>query len=632
MNGFLNSINLRINAEFKSEMDKYIAQPIVSKFTSMIGPNYYYPASRPLMYDSIRAQMLATLGDKTFLGDLRESGYLTEYILDWSYRILGTHRLQDHQNSHAKFIQTLQTLQGYVELSNDTINSCVNGIDVSAQTFTSMDDLMTGNLSLITSSTNVFGNDLLNTGIFLDFKDLINFGTPHSLVTALIRSSAIGLLKDDFIKEGIEIGSLMSAISSSNSPLLMDVQQTIYAISKTITGEQLIDVLLMLNMDTKGITVLSDLLDLTKIFPLSYASLNTLINGEIYPIFVNNGVTAEVSNLSTPHISTMPANIAKTNLAFRNALYQIKNIMSTRVPDLAKQFIEMEINAGLDSISKTKSALPTAIINSTENHEKILASSTMPVGVNEGSTGILQHIARGQNTNGTFFITDGVGSPTGRVHMDTISIFNKYIDDIPEALTTELVAKLDEIIDETAQEDALARVEYEIDHPPPLPGDYSPTEDEYVTARVLAHIEDLGLINHLQEILNSLPAVPAEIPEQYNATLHQIEVEKATLNDALDYPEDVYAGLDSTMSVSASRKVIMGFTSSLHGQSEKTDLHNVVEVLEKLAVSNQTGDAIIAALREGRNLNKLNKVNVSTDILIDPTPKIINPGELKPSI
>ncbi|NIU00628.1 MAG: hypothetical protein GWN01_06725, partial [Nitrosopumilaceae archaeon] len=66
----------------------------------------------------------------------------------------------------------LQIANGYVQTTNEYLNSAANGADLGAQTFTSMDSLVTGNITSVNKFTSSWGQDLLNTGNLFDFSRL----------------------------------------------------------------------------------------------------------------------------------------------------------------------------------------------------------------------------------------------------------------------------------------------------------------------------------------------------------------------------------------------------------------------------------------------------------------------------
>ena len=623
MQGLLDNNSLNINKPFKDQLNVYANQPIVKAYREISGiDNYYYSVSGiPLPVDSINVAIRAIFSTVPFLADIYTgskcnitSRYMSEYLLNWSYMILGTHYSMSNGNHHARFLQTMQIATGYIDQMNGAINSAVNGNDVGASSFTSSNELVTGNLTAITTNTPVFGDDSLNTGKLLDFSKLKFYGTPHSLVLSLIRTNAITLIEDELKLVGIELSDLIQAVVNSKIALLAPVQKLIYSLATEIIGTKLTDILLVMNVSTEGIETLADLIDTYKIFPASIPYLLTMQNGKLIPL-TEGGVSSPLENI-------IPENIAKYNIAFRNSLYQVKNIMETKPAPLAEQFKSIEKTTGLDAINSFTTSTPPEVKN-----------------------GILGHLAHGQGDDGLFYLTDAVGTPCGTTHYDTMIEFNKYHNSLNNAEEQAVVDQLELIVAEAWIADAEYRADNDEpdsgSHIPPPPfqeawDDWNAGRIAYVTQAVQPFLDQLAIL------VNALPPAPDIVLESWNASLTQVATEVGTLTEALDwvadygdYPNGGVGGLCGALwnpvTTPAAKKFHIGFTDSVHSISSKTDLHDVVEVLEKLAIANTGGDALVGAMREGRNLKKLDKVGVKTDTKVNPQSKTTQPGEIKPT-
>jgi hypothetical protein len=117
----------------------------------------------------------------------------------------------------------------------------------------------------------------------------------------------------------------------------------------------------VLSIETQGINTLADLVNTSKLFPLSKDTLRSLNNGAPTNIYSTNGVSSWVSQLSTTQASVMPAEIAQANKAFGMALQQIKNIYDLDAVTLGEQALTIELNTGLTSIENQTSPLDPGV-------------------------------------------------------------------------------------------------------------------------------------------------------------------------------------------------------------------------------------------------------------------------------
>ncbi len=173
----------------------------------------------------------------------------------------------------SKFAQIFSTAQGYVTTTNVFINSAVNAQTYLADTFTDMDNLMSGDLTQVNLDTKNFGQDLQNLGQAIDLSNLDNFGTPLALIRQITKLAGI---TTPLIVALTDVGVNENIVLSLNNPELTvtdTVQKAMYSALTMITGDDLSQMLTILGVTTAGITSLADLLDPCKIFPNSYTTL-----------------------------------------------------------------------------------------------------------------------------------------------------------------------------------------------------------------------------------------------------------------------------------------------------------------------------------------------------------------------
>jgi hypothetical protein len=273
-----------------------------------------------------------------------------------------------------KFAQGFLAVQGYVSTVNSFVNSVDNSQTYLGPTFTTMSDLVTNNISRVTTDIPKFAVDLRNTGQLINTGNLELFGTPAGLLQQLATVSGatgsslpgvINQLKNtDAVttRPGLtdaEINSLVSdnRVSLFNprgiSALAFDqLQKTAYQAMTQVRGAELQDVLSVLEISTPNIETMADLLDLEKIMPNSYQTLQVPTAFGSRPIYLSDGAVdqtlAPIVNAILPAPSGCdelgkiipPAN-AVSNKAFQSALQQVTNIAQTPASDFAVSMVDL---------------------------------------------------------------------------------------------------------------------------------------------------------------------------------------------------------------------------------------------------------------------------------------------------
>jgi hypothetical protein len=222
-----------------------------------------------------------------------------------------------------KFCQTFQLISGYRATTNELVCSAVNATTYLGPTFTSMNDLITGQLTGVNLAMKCFGSDLAKTGNLINLDKLPTFGTPANILEQISEMAGItsgtlscvakalaeyGLTENDII--------LLCTPGASNDGKITDgefnaLQKIAYAAMTSITGSCLEYVLQILDADgllgpvaaavaggipgtgqantpvplvggvpggiptTGQVNTLADLVDLKKIFPTSWTSMTT---------------------------------------------------------------------------------------------------------------------------------------------------------------------------------------------------------------------------------------------------------------------------------------------------------------------------------------------------------------------
>jgi hypothetical protein len=183
------------------------------------------------------------------------------------------------------FSQVFSGSQSYISQTNAFINSAINSQTYLGSTFTSMNSLITGNLTDVNLALPSFGSDLARLGFLIDLANLGNFGLPSTVfrqlatVTNLTPRITVALRQVGFTAAQIE------RITDPEATLTDTEEARLYRSMLLVTGQALQQVCDILKItlpvidvnttqpENPGLTTMADLLNPVKIFPNSYASL-----------------------------------------------------------------------------------------------------------------------------------------------------------------------------------------------------------------------------------------------------------------------------------------------------------------------------------------------------------------------
>jgi hypothetical protein len=204
----------------------------------------------------------------------------------------------------SKLAQAVNQAQGYTDQTSVFINSAVNSQTYLGNTFTTINNMITGSVTSINLATGPFGTDLINLGRLINLADLSNFGSPLALVQQLYSiTGTIPTLTVAFINAGVSTDVALNLTSPTVS-VVDSAQRLMYQAMTQITGADLTQILTVLGVTTVGITTMADLLNPLKLFPNSYQSLTApTANGPV-AIYVDStsAVDTNLITLLPPYI------------------------------------------------------------------------------------------------------------------------------------------------------------------------------------------------------------------------------------------------------------------------------------------------------------------------------------------
>ena len=258
-----------------------------------------------------------------------------------------------------RFCQAYQIVVGYRGTVNELIQSAVNATTYLGPTFTSMNDLITGQFTGVNLALKCLGRDLAQLGNAIDLANLDDFGTPAAVLQQLsdegqITSGTLSCVALKLAEYGLtesDIVLLCTPDSSPRTPSTNEfnaLQKKAYSAMAAIDADCLGYVLDVLGVVTPNINTMADLLDLKKILPESWISLTvpsaagvTLLfnpDGSVNPevqAALNNSVSIVLPAGCDELAKIIPPDQAVVNKAFQAGLQNVGGISTTTLPRVA---------------------------------------------------------------------------------------------------------------------------------------------------------------------------------------------------------------------------------------------------------------------------------------------------------
>jgi hypothetical protein len=265
----------------------------------------------------------------------------------------------------SKFCQGFMAVQGYIASTNQYINSSVNVNQYLGPMFTNMDDLVTANIASVSTDLPDFGVDLTKQGNLWNMAKLDLYGTPAGLIQQIstragIKGRTVPDLQNAMISVGLTATDIANLVNDNrvglNRPTGLTqnefdkLQLLAYNAMTMITGDALAQILDILNVTTPNIDSLDDLLNPLVMFPLSYPSLQTPSPNGAIPIFSSTGsVNSSIAPVVNSYLPTasgcdelgkiIPPAQAVANKAIQVSLQQINNIPNSTLPNFAEAVV-----------------------------------------------------------------------------------------------------------------------------------------------------------------------------------------------------------------------------------------------------------------------------------------------------
>lgn len=634
--GLFQNQGYSVNANLTATVDAYKSTPLLANLIAAIGNASGLPSSTQLLLQTFANTSCPALADSVVANT---TAIVTPTLADPGMSGIITLTAEAYMGNGdlSKFVQNFVQANSYCSTVNDYINSAVNANSYLGPTFTGMDNLVTAGLTEINRATAAMGDDLYNAGQYIDLGNLDNYGTPLALIQQISRrAGTISPLITALSNAGVPDNIILNL--SDPAVIITDtVQKLMYNALLSVTGDELANILRILDVWTPNINTLADLLNPAIMMPNSYPSLTTptadgpraiYITPPLEPAVDYDNLTAEESQaildeeaaaraIDRPlaceiRQSDNPVTAQSTasavtgdtsgNTGSGNQYIPNSTLEATVAGDqagISYERLSVMTTPGLALVNKALSCSLDQVTNVSRMTLPQLSSAFLAAETNKGLPAIeaqtqplptadvsyyANTIATGSGVNGTILITDILGVAAGT--NVTASIGN-CISDINTLYSAGSLNNLITIYNGI-----------------------------YANAVVSDDANVLLLISNAQTEIGSIvaanPTETASLNTNFSAISTQITKETGL---------QVRAGMDIGNVEGNSQTAIMSFVSSLPSFGLDTKVGGTAQYLETVSTSASAGQSTVAVLREGRTTAGLNVAGVGTSATtVDPTP------------
>ena len=511
-----------------------------------------------------------------------------------------------------KFEQVLSSAESFKITTNQLINSAINANNASSNsTYYSQDNTVTGGMSQISQAFEAFGADFTALGFAINLDNLVNLGSPQSLLQQIYTVTGGNLqLNAALVGAGIDART----VDSVDSIKMTDEEQRLaYETMTKITGTTLIQILGSLRVTTQGINNLADLLNPVKMFPRSFNTLTAPTIDGLRGIYINNSGAVN-SNLETQLPASVlaplqgyqnggmtyiqlskiiPPDWALANKALQAGLQNIKFIFNSSAKAMGLASLGLESNKGLNLINSLTSPLPADVSN--------FYKSSYTTGTGENGTLLLADII---GTAGGWVVNGNIGTATATLNSLTSSGALNTLTNGTNGVYTVMYKAATGIYGSPDGTMANAMV-----IPGGLPG--AGTYLTYDDAFAGPGSPGAGLIPAAYSLIGTIVTNNSSTVANANSAWSNIAAQLSLENTNLTQSGINFSQLQSGQQPSS-------LVSSLPQYGLDTSVGGAAWLFESIAnTSTIGGQAIISTMREARNQVRLQNAGVDTDIIVD---------------
>jgi len=542
--------------------------------------------------------------------------------------------------------------QSYASIANQFINAAEKGADYLDKTFTNLDNTITAGVDGVSKWFDGLGDDIAEWGNTVSWDNLANLGSPGQLLANLEFSGTLGPMYDKLAditidektaqelgfniltagyrnvtgqQDGItlrDLGVDLNTLARQGADLPPSVQKQIYEKLGDLNPTEVAQVKSILGNTTNAVRSGQDLLDPKKLLARSYTTVTTPVRTAsvgFRAIYENESgsVNPQLNNLGEDLKGIIPDDLAIANAALARSLGQIKGIQGTGTDRFADAVKNLETLKDLPLLQNQTTYLDPAVAEWWR-----------------------------QQYGEDYGIPLGTGNLNTIVLSDVIGFIAGYNSDVPlsqnSSLMQDLVAEgalneftraggIYEVVQEFSQ-GLYGPVNVAVDPAPPeweltIPAGYFEAGTYGPYSSALECYEDVW-VNVL---------VPAIALENVAIVQNYTKAQQVLQNDYIwqdqigrEHLNRARIDLDAA-TIPPSNTVAINFGQSLPEIGKDTSFGGPAMFMERVVdATTLGGQATIAAMREGRNLQRITEAGVQQDAPIDTT-GIEQPGSFVPS-
>ena len=532
------------------------------------------------------------------------------------------------------FAQHLSAASAFTTASNEFITSALNA-NTTFEMNTDVNNLMTGALTDTSLALPTFASDLLNTGNLIDYNDLRNLGNPMSFVRTYYRQGGgLPVLEKYLRAEGINTAGLTNAISLNDPSSLVNVRvdelgtsgltsypdgitpettdntkatkqglgQAIWTALGKIKGDDLATMQAVLDSTIPNLETAQDFLDPKKVFYQTYESFKTFDRyGNKVFLYINQSLNPVVNGLGGDLYICVPEYIADANKALSQSLQQIKDVFNITSQQLSQVAEKLETTKGLSTIEALEKPVPDTTINFFKNIYGV-----------------------GSGTNGEFLVTDLIGTCAGFTHREELEQLTTTVGNLDELgeldyvkelyyAMTQIFADADgyyytiagPVNPETGMPTSIPQWEFPPSMSRPLGGTDGYGSRDAATDALITELD-----GEYSRLATAYPTQAESTTDNISNISSQVARELTNMPKAGIAPEDTQLGVKNS---------VLSLVTNLHDYGADDSLGGTGWILENVASTDFYGESLIAALREGRNIRRLNDAAIGNALAIQAT-------------
>ena len=282
----LENTGLRVYPDLPWNVDTYTGLPLISTYLTLLTEAKANVGGLSNGTVNILANIASTTcaaladGQPQYYLDLHTVGGgvpyppgLTGIITTKSNLYLGSPTGTANNWDLSRFCQIFSACSSYQSLANQFILSSCNADNYLCDTYTNIDNSVTGDIAQVSTDPAAFGKDLQNLGNLWDMNNLDNLGSPLALVQRLVSVvGSVPIISLTFLAAGVPESVV---VNLDNPKISVDdsAQRAMYTAMTKITGDNLTQILQIFGVTTVGIDTMADLLNPYKLFPNSFQTL-----------------------------------------------------------------------------------------------------------------------------------------------------------------------------------------------------------------------------------------------------------------------------------------------------------------------------------------------------------------------